>query len=92
MPPSFGEVVEKAKPSVVVIEADIAASSGWLIDSKGIIVTNHHVIEGATEMHVILNDRPVFTTESVRSGPPTDIAIIYIDASNLPVADIGNCC
>ena len=89
--PSFIEVAEKARLSVVVIETDIGAGSGWIIDSDGIIVTNYHVIENATDIHVILNDGSAFTAKSVSSDPPTDIAIIYIDAQNLPAADIGDC-
>lgn len=90
--PSFVEVVEKARPSVVVIETDIGVGSGWIIDSDGIIVTNFHVIEGATDINVILNDGSVFTAESIRSDSLTDIAIVYIDAQNLPAADISDCC
>lgn len=89
--PSFVEVVEKARPSVVVIETDIGVGSGWIIDSDGIIVTNFHVIEGATDINVILNDGTVFTAESIRSDSLTDIAIVYIDAQNLPAADISDC-
>jgi serine protease Do len=89
--PSFVEVVEKARPSVVVIETNIGAGSGWIIDSDGIIVTNYHVIEDAIDISVILNDGSVFTAESVSSDPLTDIAIIYIDAQNLPASDIGDC-
>lgn len=90
--PSFVEVVEKARPSVVIIETDIGAGSGWIIDSDGIIVTNYHVIEDATDINVILNDGSVFTAESIRSDSLTDIAIVYIDAQNLPAADISDCC
>jgi serine protease Do len=89
--PSFVEVVEKAKPSVVVIETNIGAGSGWIIDSDGIIVTNYHVIEDATDISVILNDGGFFSAESVSSDPLTDIAIIYIATQDLPAADIGDC-
>jgi len=90
--PSFVEVVEKARPSVVVIETDTGAGSGWIIDSNGIIVTNYHVIEDATHIFVTLDDGRTFTAESVRSDPKTDIAVVYIDADNLPAADISDCC
>lgn len=89
--PSFVEVVEKARPSVVVIETNIGAGSGWIIDSSGIVVTNYHVIEDAIDIRVILNDGSVFTADSVSSDPLTDVAIIYIDAQNLPAANIGDC-
>jgi serine protease Do len=90
--PSFVEVVEKARPSVVVIETDIGAGSGWIVNSDGIIVTNYHVIEGATDINVILNDGSVHSAESVRSDSLTDIAVVYINAQNLPAADISDCC
>ena len=89
---SFVEVVEKARPSVVVIETDIGTGSGWIIDADGIIVTNYHVIEDAADIFVILDDGRAFTAESVRSDSTTDIAIIYINAQNLPAADVGDCC
>ena len=91
-PLSFVDVVEKAKPSVVVVETDTAAGSGWIIDADGIIVTNHHVIEGADNIYITLDDGRTFTAESVRSDPLTDIAIVYVDAQNLPAADVSDCC
>jgi len=90
--PSFIEVVKEARHSVAVIETDIGAVSGWIIDSDRIIFTNYHVIEGATDIHVILSDGSVFSTSSVSSNPPTDIAIVYIDTHDLPAAHIGDCC
>ena len=89
---SFVEVVAKAKPSVVVIETETSAGSGWIIDSSGIIVTNNHVIEDADNIYVTLDDGRTFSAESVRSDPTTDIAVIYIGVDNLPAADIGDCC
>ncbi len=88
--PSFVEVVEKARPSVVIIETDTGAGSGWIIDADGIIVTNNHVVEDTDNIFVILDDGRTFTAESVRSDPITDIAIIYIDAQNLPAADVND--
>ncbi len=90
--PSFVEVVEKARPSIVVIETETGAGSGWIIDADGVIVTNYHVIEDAATIFVTLDDRRTFIAESVRSDPTTDIAIIYIDAQNLPAADVSDCC
>jgi len=91
-PLNFIDVVEKAKPSVVVVETDFSAGSGWIIDADGIIVTNHHVIEDAGNIYVTLDDGRIFTAESVRSDSLTDIAIIYIDAQELPAADVSDCC
>ncbi len=89
---SFVDVVEKAKPSVVVVETDVAAGTGWIIDANGIIVTNHHVIEDADNIYITLDDGRTFIAESVRSDPSTDIAVVYIDAQDLPAADVSDCC
>ncbi len=91
-PLSFVEVVEKAKPSVVVVETDTSAGSGWIFSADGIIVTNHHVIEGAGNIYITLDDGRTFVAKSVRSDPLTDIAIVYIEARDLPAADVSDCC
>lgn len=91
--PNFVAVVEKVKPSVVIIEAVVAtnvrAGSGWIIDENGLIVTNNHVIEGADSIVVTLDDGRTFTVESVRADPVTDLAILKIDARNLPAAAVN---
>lgn len=90
--PSFVAVVEKVKPSVVAIETDTGAGSGWIIDTDGIIVTNNHVVADADSIFITLDDGRTFSAESVRTDPITDIAIIQIDAQNLPAADVSDCC
>ena len=89
--PDFVAVVEKVKPSVVAIESEIGAGSGWIIRDDGIIVTNNHVVDGAQDIVVALNDGRTFPVEEVRTDSLTDLAVIKIDAENLPEADIGNC-
>jgi serine protease Do/serine protease DegQ len=65
--------------------------SGVIVDAKkGYIVTNHHVVEGATEIRVTLQDERSFTATLVGSDERTDLAVIKIDAGNLkslPLAD-----
>ena len=65
--------------------------SGVIVDAgRGLIVTNHHVIEGADEVSVTLDDGRTFTAEFVGSDPDTDVAVMRIKASNLqavPLAD-----
>jgi len=57
--------------------------SGFVIDDKGHIVTNNHVIEDADEITVVLNDRREFEAELVGTDPDTDIALLKIDTGDL---------
>jgi serine protease Do len=58
--------------------------SGVIISPDGYIVTNDHVVDGATELRVTLNDRRVFTAKVVGEDKLNDLAVIKIDAKNLP--------
>jgi serine protease Do len=89
--PDFVAVVEKVKPSVVAIQTDVGAGSGWIIRGDGIIVTNNHVVTGAQTIAVTLDDGSTFTAEEVRTDPLTDLAVVTIGAEDLPAAEIGNC-
>jgi serine protease Do len=93
----FSAVVEKVRPSVVQVETDIAAGSGWVVDAKGIIVTNAHVLEddfgnivSADQIKVITSDEKTYTATSVKSDASSDLAIIRINASGLTAASIGS--
>ncbi|KAB2864648.1 MAG: trypsin-like serine protease, partial [Bauldia sp.] len=69
----------------------MSAGSGVIVDAqKGYILTNHHVIEGASEIAVTLKDRRRFTAELVGSDKATDIALVRIDASNLTALRLGD--
>lgn len=58
--------------------------SGVIISPDGYIVTNNHVIDGATQIKVTLNDRRVLVGKLVGTDKLTDIAVVKVDASNLP--------
>jgi serine protease Do len=64
--------------------------SGVIISPDGYIVTNDHVVDGATQVRVTLNDRRVFTAKVVGVDKLTDIAVIKIDAQNLPSIPWGD--
>lgn len=66
--------------------------SGIIISSKGYILTNNHVIDRATEdgIQVTLNDKRTFTARVVGQDPTTDLAVMKIDATDLPAITIGN--
>ncbi len=64
--------------------------SGVILSSDGYIVTNNHVIEGAQNIKVILNDKREFEARLVGSDPSTDIALLKIDSDNLPYLTYGD--
>ena len=64
--------------------------SGVIIRADGFIVTNNHVIKDAEEISVKMNDNREFKATLVGTDPSTDIAVIKIDATNLPVIEWGN--
>ncbi|MFC2050788.1 S1C family serine protease [Chloroflexota bacterium] len=103
--PSIADVVEEVYPSVVAISTEVVtldifrtprtqkgAGSGWIIDKDGLIVTNNHVIEGAEKVTVELSDGRIFEADpqDIHTDPLTDLAVIKIDATNLPAASVGD--
>lgn len=66
------------------------AGSGVIISSDGYIVTNNHVIDRSKEIEVTLNDKRTYQATVVGADPSTDIALIKIDAKDLPVIIFGN--
>ncbi len=66
------------------------SGSGIIISPDGYIVTNYHVVKNATSVRVGLYDKRVFTAKVVGTDPNTDLAVIKIDAHNLPAAYLGN--
>jgi serine protease Do len=63
--------------------------SGFIVSPDGYIVTNAHVVDGATEVTVKLTDRREFTAKVIGADKRTDIALIKIDAKNLPALDLS---
>jgi serine protease Do len=67
-----------------------ASGSGVIISQDGFIVTNNHVVNGATEITVTLNNRTNYKAKVIGTDPNTDLALIKIDGHDLPVMTIGN--
>jgi serine protease Do len=96
--PNFASVIKKVRPSVVAINTKVTtqgifgdftqegAGSGWIIDSSGLVVTNNHVVEGATDVTVTLEDGRFFTAEKISTDSVSDLAVIKITAQDLPPA------
>ena len=64
--------------------------TGVLISPDGYIVTNNHVVDGATEIKVTLTDRRIFTAKLVGADPLTDLAVIKVEGANFPNVPMGD--
>lgn len=67
-----------------------ATGSGVIISSDGYIVTNNHVVQDANMVTVTLNDKREFEAEIIGTDPSTDLALIKIQAKNLPILEFAN--
>jgi serine protease Do len=67
-----------------------ASGSGVIITKDGYIVTNNHVVDQSAEIEVTLNDKRTFKAKVIGTDPNTDIALIKIEAANLPIIAFGN--
>lgn len=64
--------------------------SGVIVSPSGLILTNNHVVEGADEIEVILNDSRRAVAKVIGTDPDTDLAVLKIDLDKLPVIVLGN--
>lgn len=104
-PTNFIAAAEAVTPSVVNIKTQqsggsfdfwgsnsysTSSGSGIIISADGYILTNNHVIEDGTKIGVTLNDKREFDAELIGTDPSTDLALLKIDADNLPHMRFGN--
>jgi len=67
-----------------------AGGSGVLLSEGGLIVTNHHVVEGASELEVVLHNKQSYPAKVLGKDPSTDLALLKIEASGLPAISFGD--
>ncbi|WP_461135209.1 Do family serine endopeptidase [Spirosoma lituiforme] len=67
-----------------------ASGSGVIISKDGYIVTNNHVVQDADEVEVIMTDKRSFKAKVIGTDPLTDLAVIKVDANNLPAITLGD--
>lgn len=68
----------------------MGSGSGVIISEDGFIVTNNHVVDGASRIQVVLNDKRTYDATIVGTDPSTDLALIHIQQSSLPYIYFGN--
>jgi len=89
--PNFSAVVAKVKPAVVSVTTEIAKGSGFVIDGEqGYIATNNHVVENAQNIKVTLDNGETLSATIVGKDALTDLAVVKIDATDLPYVSLGN--
>jgi serine protease Do len=101
--PEVADTIKDILPAVVAIDVEIPASdssgnpiieqlsgSGWVLNPKGFIVTNNHVVAGARRVKVTLQDGHSYPAQIVGTDPVTDLAVIDIGVSNLAGVSIGD--
>ena len=68
----------------------VSTGSGFIISEDGYLLTNNHVVEDADEITVSLGDRREYSAEIIGADPRSDVALLKIEAENLPILKIGN--
>lgn len=68
----------------------MVSGSGVIVSADGYIVTNNHVVQDAGKINVTLSDRQTYTAKVIGKDPETDLALLKIDAKNLPYLQYGN--
>jgi len=72
------------------IQQQQGQGSGFITRSDGVVLTNAHVVEGSSEVHVTLPDGRSFSGKVLGADPLTDVAVVKVVASKLPVAPLGD--
>jgi serine protease Do len=106
-PTSFRDVVKKVLPAVVSIDVQsvrrpprrldaegpnqIGLGSGFIVDAKGVIVTNYHVVDGAERVEVTLPDGRRFISKDIKADPKSDLAVVRVETKDpLPFLRLGD--
>ncbi|MCO5945539.1 Do family serine endopeptidase [Mucilaginibacter flavidus] len=83
----FGEMFgQRVRPS----GPQMASGSGVIISPDGYIVTNNHVVDKAEKIDIVTNDHQTYQAKIIGTDPNTDLALIKIDAHNMPIVKLGN--
>lgn len=84
------EIIDRIKPATVYIETDNGAGSGMIVSSDGYILTNAHVVKGSSSIKVHLSNGQILDAELVGTDEYTDIALLKVSETGLPVVKLGD--
>ena len=102
---AFERLAEKVRPGVVQIRANGRApsdtesgsqrpsnsrGSGFIINPGGYVLTAHHVINGASEIEILLNDRRRLQAQLIATDPQVDVALLKVNGKDFPVLALGD--
>src|SRR3954464_9840485 len=88
--PFFRQFFGGGAPRQPQAQVQRALGSGVIVQADGHILTNHHVIDGAEDIKVDLGSRQTYSAKLVGSDPPSDLAVLKINASGLPVLGLAD--
>ena len=87
---AYEKVCAFCNPSIVAIDTDVGSGSGIVWSSDGYIVTNHHVIDGASSISVMLSNGKKYPASRIGTNQENDLALIRINVRGLLPAELGN--
>jgi Do/DeqQ family serine protease len=88
--PFFRQFFGDRMPQQQQPQIERGLGSGVIVTADGYILTNHHVVDGAENIKVDLSDRRTLDAKVVGSDPPSDLAVLKINATSLPVLTLGD--
>jgi len=95
LPTDFVKTSAEVTPAIVAIIANRGefkggSGSGVIVSKDGYIITNHHVIQGTDKIEVTTNDKRTYKAKIIGKDPTTDLALLKIEAKNLPTVEFGD--
>jgi serine protease Do len=85
----FGDQPDR-QPAQPKTEREYSLGSGVIVNPDGYLLTNNHVVSGASDIEVFTTDKKKFRAKLIGTDPRTDIAVLKIDATNLPSVTLGD--
>jgi S1-C subfamily serine protease len=95
-PSTVEQVVDRVLPAVVNVRSDIGEpgrtpeGTGFVIRPDGVVVTNYHVVEGAIEIEVVMNDGQRLDARAIGGDFAADLAVLKVDAEGMPSVPLGD--
>ncbi len=86
----FDQFIPKQQQQQQRPQVERGTGSGVIVSADGSVLTNHHVIDGAEKITIRMQDGKTFDAKVVGSDPPSDMAVLKIETTNLPFLTLGN--